>query len=73
MPAWRRAICSARSDQTNQIRSLAASTGAFTLAEGSVDASLLTLASPGNYTAIVGAKSGTGLSGLALVELYEAP
>ena len=61
------------SSQTNQIRSLAASTWAFTLSEGSVDASLLTLVSPGSYTAIVGAKSGTGLSGLALVELYEAP
>ena len=61
------------SPQTNQIRSLAAACGAFTLSEGSVDASLLTLAAPGNYTAIVGAKPGTGLSGLALVELYETP
>jgi hypothetical protein len=61
------------SPQTAQIRSLALATGAFTLPEGSVDGSLLTLASPGNYTAIVGAKPGTTLTGLALVELYETP
>jgi hypothetical protein len=61
------------SSQTNQIRSLAAATGAFDLPEGSVDSSLLTLVAPGNYTAIVGAKPGSTLTGLALVELYEAP
>jgi len=61
------------SAQTDQIRTLAAACGAFALPEGSVDASLLTLASPGNYTAIVGAKAGTTLTGLALVELYETP
>ena len=61
------------SAQTNQIRTLASQTGAFALPEGSVDASLLTLAAPGNYTAIVGAKPNTGLTGIALVELYEAP
>jgi hypothetical protein len=61
------------SPQTNQIRSLAASTGAFELPEGSVDSSLLALVAPGNYTAVVGAKPGTTLTGLALVELYEAP
>ena len=61
------------SPQTNQIRSLAAASWAFTLPEGSVDASLLTLASPGGYTAIVGAKAGTPPTGLALVELYETP
>ena len=61
------------SAQTNQIRSLAQASGAFALPEGSVDSSLLELASPGNYTAIVGAKAGTNLGGLALVELYETP
>jgi hypothetical protein len=61
------------SPQTNQIRSLAAASWAFTLPEGSVDASLLTLASPGGYTAIVGPKAGTPPTGLALVELYETP
>jgi hypothetical protein len=61
------------SPQTNQIRTVAAQAGAFDLPEGSVDASLLTLAAPGNYTAIVGAKTGTILSGVALVELYETP
>jgi len=61
------------SPQTSQIRSLAASSWAFTLPEGSVDASLLTLASPGSYTAIVGAKAGTPPTGLALVELYQTP
>jgi len=61
------------SAQTNQIRSLAAASGAFALAEGSVDSSVITLAAPGNYTAIVGAKAGTNTGGLALVELYETP
>ena len=61
------------SPQTAQIRTLAAASGAFDLAEGSVDASLLTLAVPGNYTAVVGAKPGTTLTGVALVELYETP
>ena len=61
------------SPQTAQIRSLAAASGAFDLPEGSVDASLLALVAPGNYTAIVGAKPGTTLTGLALVELYETP
>jgi hypothetical protein len=61
------------SPQTNQIRTLAAASGAFDLAEGSVDSSLLVLAAPGNYTAVVGAKSGSALTGLALVELYETP
>ena len=61
------------SPQTAQIRSLAAASGAFDLPEGSVDASLLSLVAPGNYTAIVGAKPGTTLTGLALVELYETP
>jgi hypothetical protein len=61
------------SPQTNQIRTLAAQVGAFALPEGSIDSSLLTLTTPGNYTAIVGAKAGTTLPGLALVELYETP
>jgi hypothetical protein len=61
------------SPQTAQIRSLAAACGAFDLSEGSVDASLLAFVAPGNYTAVVGAKPGTTLTGLALVELYETP
>jgi hypothetical protein len=61
------------SSQTEQIRSLAAACGAFTLPEGSVDASLLALVAPGNTTSVVGGKPGTGQSGLALVELYETP
>ena len=61
------------SPQTNQMRSLAAATGAFDLPEGSVDSSLLALVAPGNYTAIVGAKPGSTFTGLALVELYETP
>jgi hypothetical protein len=61
------------SDQTTQIRDLAAIAGAFPLPEEGPDASLLTLAAAGNYTAIVGARAGTTASGVALVELYEAP
>jgi hypothetical protein len=61
------------SAQTDQIRSLGASTGAFALPEGSIDSSIIALQPPGNYTAIVGAKPGTTFGGLALVELYEAP
>lgn len=61
------------STQTTQIRELAAASGAFSLAEGSVDSSLLTLAAPGNYTAIVGGRAGTGMTGIAIVELYETP
>ena len=61
------------SAQTNQIQALAAAAGAFTLPAASVDASLLTLAGPGNYTAVVGAAPNSGLTGIALVELYETP
>ncbi|HWA09516.1 MAG TPA: hypothetical protein VG838_08715 [Opitutaceae bacterium] len=61
------------SAQTDQIRSAATQSGAFGLPEGSVDSSLLMLAVPGNYTAVVGAKPGTNLTGVALVELYENP
>ena len=61
------------SAQTSQIRELAQETGAFQLAEGSVDSALIALELPGNYTAIVGAKPGTQESGVALVELYDAP
>ena len=61
------------SSQTNQVRDLAAASGAFVLPEGGVDASLVTLAAPGNYTAVVGPNHGTALTGVALVELYETP
>ena len=61
------------SPQTDQIRILAAAAGAFPFPEASVDAALVALVPPGNYTAIVGAKSGTAMTGMALVELYEAP
>lgn len=61
------------SSQTNQVRDLTAASGAFGLPEGSVDAALLTLAPPGNYTAVVGPEPGSTLTGVALVELYEAP
>ena len=52
---------------------LAAACGAFALPEGGLDASLVVLEGPGSYTAIVGPRDGTVQSGLALVELYEAP
>lgn len=61
------------SEQTSQIRALAAASGAFALPEGGVDSALLTLAAPGNTTATISAKAGTPLTGVALVELYEAP
>jgi hypothetical protein len=61
------------SPQATQVRSLAAACGAFALPEGGLDASLVVLEGPGSYTAIVGPREGTGQSGLALVELYEAP
>lgn len=61
------------SPQTDQIRALGAAVGAFPFPAGGADAALLALAAPGNYTAVVGAKPGTAFSGLALVELYEAP
>jgi len=48
-----------------------ASTGAFTLAHGSKDAALIVVLAPGAYTAVV---SGVGgLTGVALVEIYEIP
>lgn len=61
------------SSQTNQLRALAPATGAAPLLEGSVDAALLATVAPGNYTAIVSAKPNTTFTGVALVELYDAP
>jgi len=61
------------SAQTDQIRDLAAASGAFPLPEGSVDAALLYAAGPGNFTAAVSAQTGTAPGGLALVEIYATP
>ena len=61
------------SAQTDQIRTLAASSGAFAFPEGSADSALVTRLAPGNWTATVAAKPGSTAEGLALVELYEAP
>ncbi|MBL9187459.1 MAG: hypothetical protein JNK23_08290 [Opitutaceae bacterium] len=61
------------SPQTAQVRELAAASGAFALPEDGLDSSLITLTAPGNYTAIIGAKSDSPTKGIALVELYETP
>lgn len=61
------------STQTTQIRSLAKASGAFALAEGSPDSSLIRLLSPGNYTAAVVGQTGSLNNGVAIVELYETP
>lgn len=51
--------------------SIAAQVGAFPLASGSADSAVLVELAPGNYTAQVSGPAGT--SGVALVEVYEAP
>ena len=61
------------SAQAAQMATTAEAVGAFPFAEGSADAALLALVAPGNYSAIVSAQPGTGASGLALIEMYEAP
>jgi len=61
------------SAQTDQIRSLGRSIGAFPFPEGSADSALIILLSSGPYSARLGAKIGTAPSGLALVEIYSAP
>jgi hypothetical protein len=61
------------SAQTAQIAILAAASGAFPWAPGSPDAAILALVPPGNVTAVIGAKSGTPTTGLALIEVYETP
>ena len=61
------------SPQTAQIRELAAASGAFALPEDGFDSSLITLAAPGNYTAVVSARPDSPAKGIALVELYETP
>lgn len=61
------------SPQTDQIRMLAASSGAFAFPEGSADSALVARLAPGNWTATVAAKPGSPAEGIALVELYEAP
>ena len=59
------------------IRTAAASSGAFVLADSSLDACMLIDLSPGNYTAQVsgvnksGATANTNTTGVALVEVYE--
>lgn len=55
----------------NLVPAAVAGTGAFTLADGSRDATLLVVVAPGIYTAIASGLGGT--SGLALVEVYEVP
>ena len=61
------------SAQTTQIRSLALSSGAFALTEGSPDSSIIRLLAPGNYTAAVVGQTGSLNNGVAIVELYETP
>lgn len=61
------------SAQTDQIEELVPESGAFALSQGSADSALLALLGPGNYTAVVGAQSGTVTNGIALVEIYETP
>ncbi|MFM7750611.1 MAG: pectinesterase family protein [Opitutaceae bacterium] len=53
-----------------EIARLSAAAGAFPLVTGSGDAALLVRLEPGNYTAQV--TGGTGESGVALLEVYEA-
>lgn len=52
------------------IRTTAAATGAFALAEGSTDAALLVDLEPGAYTVLLSGKNNT--TGVAIVEVYEA-
>jgi hypothetical protein len=58
-------------DSQTEIAAIARQVGAFAFADGSKDAALLVTLSPGAYTATVGsANAGTGV---ALIEVYEAP
>ncbi len=54
------------------IRAAVTATGAFPLNEGSLDAAMLETLEPGVYTAHVTSADGTS-TGIALVEIYEAP
>jgi len=55
----------------NQVASVAASLNAFALPAGSADSALVMTLSPGTYTAQVSGVNGT--TGIALVEVYQAP
>lgn len=55
----------------SQIATATASVGAFPWQAGSADSALLLTLQPGSYTAIVSGVGGT--SGIALVEVYQAP
>ena len=58
------------------VRDAAARVGAFALGAASTDAAMLVYLEPGAYTVQVGVPAGTpvaGQTGLALVEIYEAP
>ncbi len=59
------------SAQALEIARLSAAAGAFALTTGSGDAALLARLDPGNYTAQVTGAAGD--TGVALLELYEAP
>jgi hypothetical protein len=59
------------SDYGAAIAAAAAAVNAFTLGAGSKDAALLSSLGPGAYTPIVSGKDGG--TGIALVEVYEAP
>lgn len=54
-----------------EVAAAAVATGAFPLAAGSRDAATIVTLPPGEYTAHVA--SGTGVPGVALVEIYELP
>ena len=56
----------------SSLASMFTSLGAFQLAEGSKDAAMLQLLSPGAYTAIVNSASQPANSGIAMVEIYDA-
>jgi hypothetical protein len=57
--------------QGAQIAQIAAAEGAFALPDPSADSAALVLVAPGQYTASV--QSYSSVSGLALVEVYDAP
>jgi hypothetical protein len=59
------------SDNGAAIAAAAAAVNAFTLEVGSKDAALLSSLGPGAYTPVVSGKDGG--TGIALVEVYEAP
>jgi hypothetical protein len=56
---------------SSEITSVGSAVGAFALTAGSLDSALILSLQPGNYTAQVAGAGGT--TGVALVEVYQAP